>query len=183
MTAALTPTRPGFPSSSNRVDDEVPKPETPPTEGESWQEKLLGSLPLFVVGALCLAIAIELYSTGATTPSGTNGSVHLYPWALFFALAVTGIAAGVFVWFLEEEPAAPAEVAEAVSEPREEAPEWDESALEPEKPLYIRPRTWERYPLSPAEAGFESVPPDAVLNQIDEIEESLRKKPRKDEAD
>jgi len=183
MTAAASPTRSGFPSSTDWEDYEERAPVAPPGESETWREKLLGSLPLFVVGALCLAIAIDLYSTGATTPSGTNGSVHLYPWALFFALAVTGIAAGIFVWFLEEEPAAPAEVVETAIEPKEEAPEWDESALEPEKPFYLPPRTWERYPLSPAEMGFESVPPDAVLNQIDEIEESLRKKPRKEQTD
>ena len=164
-------------------DDEAAPPEVPADTTEPWKERLFGALPLLIVGGACLAIAVDLYFMGTTTDFGTNGSVHLYPWALFFALAVTGLAAGIFAWFLEEEPSAPAGAAPVGGESKEELPAWDESTLPPEKPLYLRPRTWEQYPGSPVDRGFESVPPDVVLNQLDEIEESLRKKPRPPDPD
>ena len=168
---------------SRTVDEtEVTAPET---RTESWSQKLYAALPLFIVGAGCLAVAIDLYYSGVTTR--LNGStVRLYPWVLFLALAVTGIAAGIFALLLEEEePTAAGETSASAAPPESTAPLWDESMLEPTEPTYVHPRTWERYPELPTEVGWtpaeprvERLPPDVVLVQIDEIEASLKKKSR-----
>ncbi len=166
---------------SNPPVDET-QGSAPGTETETWAERVYGALPLFIVGGICLVVAIDLYYSGVTTQLNGN-TVRLSPWVLFLALAVTGIAAGVFSLFLEEAALAPAEAEVAAKPTATPAPVWDESTVVPTKPAYVRPRTWERYPefpegvgWSPAEPRVERVPPDVVLIQIDEIAASLRKK-------
>ena len=151
---------------------------------ETWGEKLYAALPLFIVGGACLAVAIDFYDSGASTPFMGNSAVRLAPWALFLALAVTGLSAGIFALLVEDEEPVPPEPV-TVSAPPAPAPPWDESTIAPAQPTLVRPRTWERHPLepgemvgwTPAEPTVERVPPDVVLVQIDEIAASLRKKP------
>ena len=79
----------------------------------------------------------------------------------------------------EEEPEAEAprvESATGVTPAPAPAPEWDESAIEPEGPTYLPSRTWERGFDANERSQAASVSPDSVLNQLDEIEASLRKK-------
>jgi hypothetical protein len=71
-------------------------------ERESWKERLLAALPLFVVGVVCVASAVFLYLSGAATTIGGSGTVHLRPWVLFVALGITGISAGTIALFAEE---------------------------------------------------------------------------------
>jgi len=150
---------------------------------ESWIEKFFAALPLFIVGWVCLALTFELYFSGTVTQLGGGGSVHLQPWALFLALAVTGLAAGTFAMLTEEEPTDVSEAAEPPPAVPSAVPAWDESLLEAEASELPPPRTWER------SAGWsegpiaESVPPEAVLSQLDEIEASLRKKSRPPSSD
>jgi hypothetical protein len=81
----------------------VPAPsDDEPTEGDSLTERFYAALPLFVVGGACVAAAVYLYVSGAATTVGGNGSVHLRPWVLFLALAITGIAAGTIVLLDQE---------------------------------------------------------------------------------
>ncbi|HYB79196.1 MAG TPA: hypothetical protein VEG66_05495 [Thermoplasmata archaeon] len=160
-------------------------PKVPP---ETWGEKVYAALPLFVVGGACLAVALDFYFSAASTPFLGSSSVRLAPWALFLALAVTGLSAGVFALLIEDEEPVPAPVrarpVAPVPQPSPAPPLWDESTLAPAKPSHFRPRTWERHApapedfagWSPAEPRVERVPPDVVLVQIDEIVASLRKK-------
>lgn len=161
---------------------------------EPWEERILGALPLFVVGAACLAVAVEFYATGAVTALGGNNSVHLRPWVLFLALGITGVAAGIVALFLEEEPepvpAVPAAPVPAPAPPPPAMPEWDESLVEPEPSLSPRRRTWEiEWDLDTASpsAASSAAPSTAlssdILEQIEEIEASLRKKPRRPPSD
>jgi len=76
-------------------------------EVESWNERFLGALPLFVVGGACTASAVFLYISGVATTVGGNGSVHLRPWVLFLALAITGLSAGTIALFADGEAEAP----------------------------------------------------------------------------
>ena len=152
---------------------------------ETWEEKLYAALPLFILGGACLAVAVDFYQSGATTPFAGSSSVRLAPWGLFLALAVTGFSAGIFALLLEDEEPTPAEPPViARPPPSPSAPVWDESSVLPEKPAYVRPRTWEQHVLepedvvgwTPVEPRTERVSPDVVLVQIDEIAASLRKK-------
>jgi len=77
-----------------------PSPDAP-AESEGWQESVFAALPLFIIGALCLLLAIDLYLSGTTTAFGGNGSVNLRPWVLFVALGITGIAAGTVALWIE----------------------------------------------------------------------------------
>lgn len=167
-------------SGSSNSTNPVESPESPP---ESWSEKLYAALPLFIVGGACLAVAVDFYTSGAAAPFMGNSSVRLAPWALFLALAVTGLGAGVFALLMEDEEPVPAEPV-AASPPLAPVPPWDESTITPEKPSYVPPRTWEQHPIepgdiagwSPAEPRVGRVSPDVVLVQIDEIAASLRRK-------
>ena len=162
------------------------EPALPPVEAptETWGEKLYAALPLFIVGGACLAVAVDFYDSGAVTQFAGGSSVRVAPWALFFALAVTGISAGIFALFVEDEEPVPAEPVAVTAKPAP-APAWDESSITPATPAYVRPRTWEQHPFepedvagwSPAEPKTERISPDVVLVQIDEIVASLRKKP------
>ena len=160
----------------------VTDPESP---AETWGEKLYAALPLFVVGGACLAVAVDFYASGASAPFMGNSSVRLAPWALFLALAVTGLSAGIFALLAGDEEPSRAETVVALPEPASPSlPPWDESTITPAKPSFVRPRTWEQHPLepgdivgwTPAEPRVERVSPDVVLVQIDEIAASLRKK-------
>ena len=181
MSASELATR--WPAGSELTDDGT-SATAPEAGAETWAQKLFAALPLFIVGIGCLAVAVDLYYSDVTTQ--LNGStVRLYPWVLFLALAVTGIAAGIFSLLVEEGPSTPAEVGVAEVPPETAAPAWDESTLEPTEPTYVHPRTWERYPELPTEVGWtpaeprvERLPPDVVLVQIDEIEASLKRKSR-----
>ena len=161
--------------------EDSPSSEVP---AETWGEKLYAALPLFIVGGACLAIAIDFYDSGATTPFAGDSSVRLAPWGLFLALAVTGFSAGIFALLLEEEEPAPAEPVTVSAKPPTPAPAWDESSIAPARPTYLRPRTWEQHSLepgdvvgwSPVEPHVERTSPDVVLVQIDEIAASLRRK-------
>lgn len=169
----------GASSPSGRRPAAAPNAVEPSREPESLRERVLGSLPLFIVGGLCLALAVDLYLTGTVSRFGSNGSVRIEPWVLFFALAVTGISAGIFALLLEGVPVAQVEAEPApVVAPPTTTPEWDESTIEPEKPTYVPPRTWERYPDLPETPTAAPMPYDSVLDQIDEIAASLRKRPQ-----
>ncbi len=160
----------------------VDPPVAPATE--TWTERIFGALPLFVVGGICIGIAVDLYYMSATAEIAGVRSARISPWVLFVALGVTGLAAGIFAVFSEEEPevAPTPRTTPATSAPL--TPAWDESNLVPDKSGYVRPRTWEQYPIepgdvigwSPVEPGTEHVSPDVVLVQIDEIAASLRRK-------
>jgi len=148
------------------------------TARETWGDKVYAALPLFIVGLGFLAVTFDLYFSGDAASVGRGGGIRLQPWALFLALSVTGLAAGTFALLIEDEDAtvaapALAPVTEAPSAP---VPEWDESTLEPEEPTFVRPRTWEQYPDIPEGSTSASEPRDAVLDQIDEIRASLRRK-------
>jgi hypothetical protein len=154
-------------------------PSHPPsggsTEQESWAERFYAALPLFIVGAACVVVALELYGAGTVTTLGGNGSVHLRPWILFVALGITGICGGTVALFVKDAFVELPEVREPVTPPRP-APAWDESLLEPEPRTFGRRRTWETGEDSFASGTAEPSPPDGVLDQIDEIAASLRKK-------
>ena len=146
---------------------------------ETWGDRLAAAIPLFAVGTACLVIAIDLYFSSTATFLGQKGSVHLEPWTLFLALAVTGLAAGTFTMLLEEEPTAPVEPTRAapaaVPPSAPIAPEWDESTLEAERPMFPR-RVWELDSGLPEERPSAAPSDTAILDQIDAIAESLRKK-------
>jgi len=155
------------------------------TSYESWGEKVYAALPLFIVGGACLAVTVDFYLSRATTPFVGNSSVRLAPWALFLALAVTGLSAGVFALLVEDEEPIPAEPVAATPRSSPAAP-WDESTVIPSQSSHLPPRTWEQHSIeaedlagwSPAEPQVTGrVSPDVVLVQIDEIAASLRKKP------
>jgi hypothetical protein len=163
----------------------TPSRETAPSS-ETWQERLFAALPLFIVGGACLALTFDFYLTNTATGIGSSSGVRLQPWSLFLALAITGIAAGTFAMFVEdEEPATVAPTVAPVSTTPSASPttpvpaavpEWDESVIEPEKQTYVPFRIWERPPDANERSQAASVSPDLVFNQIDEIEASLRKK-------
>lgn len=169
-----------WPSSTN--PSEAATAAAHPTE--TWGEKLYAALPLFIVGGACLAVAVDFYESGATTPFAGNTSVRLAPWTLFFALAVTGLSAGIFALLMEDEEPAVTELVVARAKAPSAVPPWDESTITPAGPTYVRPRAWEQHTLepedvvgwTPVEPGAERVSPDVVLVQIDEIAASLRKK-------
>ena len=181
---------PASPAVSARASASLARPESSPVDvgddagAETWSEKVYAALPLFLVGGACLVVAVELYSTGTTASFGGSSAARLYPWALFLALGVAGLAAGTFALLVEDEPS-PTVALEAASPPPAPASAvWDESTIAPGKPGFVRPRTWEQYPELPTEVGWstpsprvEAVPPDVVLVQIDEIAASLRRKP------
>jgi len=172
-----TATSPGFRSSRPGFHP-APATRSPPAEPEpeTWEERAVGALPLFVVGVACLAVAVEFYTTGAVTSFGGNSSVLLRPWILFAALGVTGVAAGVVSLFLEDEAEPPRAVSAAAPARRPAVPAWDESLIEPEPRVPLRRRTWETELDSLDGGGVPSASSDAVLHQIEEIEASLRKK-------
>jgi len=167
---------------SPRADGRPSTPEsTGPPAGpprETLVEKLYAAFPLFVVGGICLVIALDFYFTGAVESLGKNGVVHLQPWGLFFALAVTGLSAGTFTMVVgeDEEPAviAPA----AAPAPARELPEWDESSLASEAPLFPSRRSWEVESEYRGGVTAGGASDQLILNQIDDIAASLRKKPR-----
>jgi hypothetical protein len=130
---------------------------------------------LFIVGAACIVVALELYGAGTVTSLGGSGSVHLRPWILFVALGGTGICGGTAALFLSDALAEPPEVVEPVAPPHP-APAWDESLLELEPRVYGRRRTWETDDEPFVSGTSKPSPPDGVLDQIDEIAASLRRK-------
>lgn len=157
---------------------------TPESPRETWGEKLYAALPLFIVGGACLAIAVDFYYSRAAMPPVDHSSVRLATWALFLALAVTGLSAGVFALLVEDEAPVLMEAPVIEPPPPVSVAPWDESTITPAKPSYVRPRTWEQHPLgpediagwTPAEPRVERISPDVVLVQIDEIAASLRRK-------
>ena len=183
----MTPASPGLSASASASfsrTESSPVDDAGGAETETWSKKVYAALPLFIVGGACLAVAVELYSSGTTANFGGNGAARLYPWALFLALGVTGFAAGTFALLAEDEPTPTVAVEAASPPPSPTSAAWDESTIAPAKSGYVRPRTWERYPELPTEVGWstpvprvEAVPPDVVLVQIDEIAASLRRKP------
>lgn len=176
---ASTPTATAWPVRSTDTGGSGVTPVASVLPTESWGEKLFAALPLFFVGGACLAVAIDLYYTGITGQFGANRSVHLELWALFLALAVTGLAAGVFAMLVEDEFEEIAPVVVPVAEPSPPVPEWDESAIKPEEePSLLGPRPWERYPNLTEGPVADAAPTATVLSQLDEIEASLRKRPR-----
>jgi len=154
-------------------------PSQAPPEGsaeqESWAERLYATLPLFIVGAACIVVALELYGTGTVTALGGNSSVHLRPWILFVALGITAICGGTVALFVDDAFVEPHPATEVVALPRP-APDWDESLLEPEPTVHRRRRTWELEAESLEEKRSEPSPREGILDQIDEIAASLRKK-------
>jgi len=161
--------------------EDTASPDQP--EAETWSERVFAAIPLFAVGGACLAITIDLYFTANVTLFGQRASTHLQPWVLFLALAVIGLGAGVFTVFFEEESApGPGSPPETVAPPVPESPrvaaEWDESNLAPEPPLLLPRRLWELDPFTSEERRAPTPSDDTVMHQLDEIEESLRKKAR-----
>ena len=144
---------------------------------ESWSERLYAALPLFVVGGLCLAVALVLYTEGAVTSLGGSQAAHLQPWILFVALAITSLAGGTVALFAEEPrveelPASAPVVVPPIPRDRE----WDESLIEPEeKPFRPAYRALDNDELMQGPIA-EAVPPDMFLHQLDELEVSLKKK-------
>jgi hypothetical protein len=153
-----------------------------PTEFESsprhvaWAERFAAAFPLFFVGVACLVVSYEMYVAGTVSVFDGNSSVHLQPWLLFLALGITGVSAGIVTLFVEEEPAGPSGLEAAVATSPTQ-PVWDESSIEGKSTGLARRRTWEaRWNSLDAEPS-EGSATDAVLDQLDEIERSLRKKP------
>jgi hypothetical protein len=146
-------------------------------EVESWSERFYAALPLFFVGGACVVVAVELYVTGNVTAFGGNISVRLRPWILFLALGITGLSAGIVALFAEEETEEPRDLGKAVVAPPP-APAWDDSWIEPETRVIPRHRTWETGSGALDGSPAEPSSPDLVLQQLDEIELSLRKKHR-----
>ena len=152
-------------------------------ERETWTERLVAALPLFVVGALCVGVAVDLYYSGTTTDWAGVRSARFSPWVLFLALGVTGLAGGVLALLVEDERAATEPTPAVPPSSTSGSPAWDESSILPGKSGHFHPRTWEQYPEIPTEVGWtsveprvEAVPPDVVLIQIDEIAASLKRK-------
>jgi hypothetical protein len=146
---------------------------------ETWGERVYASLPLFIVGAAFLAVTLDLYFSGASPGVGRNGGIDLEPWALFLALAITGLAAGTFALLIEDDESSTVATPPPTSVPESppvEVAEWDESTLEPEEAVPVRPRIWERYPDVSPTAASATDGRDPVLDQIDEIQDSLRRK-------
>lgn len=172
-----------YASSRTRSAPAATSSESAPTsegiETETWADRLFAAIPLFVVGAACLAIAIDLYFTADLTFLGQKGSARLQPWTLFLALAVTGLAAGTFaLLFPEEEPPSPAPEPSTAPATPESSPAWDESTLETEGEPLLPKRSWELDFFTAQESPGPPPSDDAVLHQLDEIEASLRKKTR-----
>ncbi len=152
--------------------------DAPPEDSagqDSWAERFYAALPLFIVGAACIVVALELYGAGTVTALGGNSSVHLRPWILFVALGITGICGGTVVLFVDDAFVEPRPVKETVAPPRP-APDWDESLLEPAPTVHRRRRTWELEAESLEDEHAEPSLPEGILDQIDEIAASLRKK-------
>lgn len=150
-----------------------PEPETSIAK-ESWGERLYAALPLFIVGAVCVVIAFELWAPGAVAGWGGSDTVRFRPWILFLALAITGISGGTAAVFTEDSLAA--ETRDLVSPPLP-PPVWDESAIEPIGRTSASESNWDSgWELLEDEVG-KPRPFVLVLNQLDEIKESLRKKP------
>ncbi|MGP8158313.1 MAG: hypothetical protein ACLPWO_01685 [Thermoplasmata archaeon] len=154
-------------------------PSQAPPEGsdeqKSWAERLYAALPLFIVGAACIVVALELYGAGTVTALAGNDSVHLRPWILFVALGITGICGGTVALFVDDAFVEPHPATEVVAPPRP-APDWDESLLEPEPTAHRRRRTWELGADALEDERAKPSPSDGILDQIDEIAASLRKK-------
>lgn len=194
--------------------------------GETWSERFLAALPLFVVGVVCVAAAVYLFISGAATTVGGNGSVHLRPWILFLALGISGLSAGTIALFAEETTSSPAADAgtrtpgpspsspastslRTFAPPHERHPTsafeglpspagvpaartgsvpsrpsvtsriWDESDIAVATPSSIPKDLWDESPEEFEAAASRPAPPEVVLNQLDELEASLRKKPGK----
>ena len=143
---------------------------------ESWEERFSAAIPLFIIGSACLVVAVELYFSGTAT-SFAGSSVRLRPWILFVALGVTGIGAGAVALFTKgSEWESPSRTdAESASSP---TAEWDESEIEPVSRSSLGPLYGDE---GEDPIGGSEPPPlraDLVLSQLDEIEESLRRRSR-----
>ena len=150
-------------------------------------ERFYASLPLFFVGAVCILIAVLLDATGSVTAFGGSSSVHLQPWVLFVALGITGVSAGTIALFSEDVDSEDlgAEPMEVASRERSRGlaapvsgPAWDESQIVPES---SPSRTiWRPSDVADLLGGEVAEPsaPDVVLRQLDDLEVSLRRKPR-----
>lgn len=153
--------------------DEPPAPDGVPSAG-AWHERVEAALPLFILGAVCIFVAVVLYFEGAYT--SLAGAAHLEPWILFVALGITALG-GATVVLLAEDPydEAPVVAVEAPVLPAS-APVWDESLLEPEakpvRPVYHQLDDAELMEGPVADAS----PPDIFLRQLDDLEVSLRRK-------
>jgi hypothetical protein len=153
-------------------------------ETESWREKLFAALPLFLVGGVCIAVAVLLYLQGTVTTFGGASSVRLQPWILFVALGITGISAGMVAMLSEDLPPVASEVGKEIPSPvgskaRTVSPPVGGTVSAP-RPAVTPPIWAEDWgPDSEAfkAAAAPSSPPDVILRQLDELEVSLRKKP------
>jgi hypothetical protein len=213
----------------------------PWNETETWRERVLAALPLFVVGGACTGLAVSLYFAGTTAHFGASGTVLLRPWVLFVALGITGLSAGVVALFAEDPLEAPRERVTAPARPpppilsREKIPfffgrsresypgptprersgvparvgpaartssvaagslapltpgrpavnarAWDESSIPIAEPHRHPKEVWDESPEEFEAAAAKPAPPAVVLSQLDDIEESLRKKPATSRAD
>jgi len=72
------------------------------TEKETWRERFLAALPLFIVGAVCVLISVYFYLLGDMGIFAGNGAVHLRPWILFVALGITALSAGTVAILAED---------------------------------------------------------------------------------
>lgn len=178
------------PTSVRRSMGVAPPSPEPSSETETWSERVYATLPLFLVGGACLAIAVQSYLSGTVMGLG-SGNARLQPWVLFLALGLTGVSAGTFALFLEEPPTpspeTPKTVAPKVVAPRaaapkvavapaSRAPEWDESTIVPEARAPTPRRSWEAYTLPANEPVAPPATSDYFLDQLDEIAASLRRK-------
>ena len=145
------------------------------SEQESWGERIYAALPLFIVGGACIVVSLQFYMAGADASFGGNSSVALRLWVLFAALGVTGVCAGTVALFAKESLVEPVETEEAVAAPSP-PPDWDESSIDPDPMALGRRRTWETDERWLTAASSEVSASDGVLDQIDDIEQSLRKK-------
>lgn len=175
MTSSSVSLRAGWADARTSTPPSDPSPGAS-GEQESWAERFYAALPLFIVGGVCVGMALDLHSAGPGTSFGGDGSVALRPWILFLALGITGVCAGVVALFAKDPFADTLEAKDGVPLHRP-APDWDESLLEPEPATVRRRRTWEISGYSLEDSASGPTSSDGALDQIDEIEEALRKKP------
>jgi len=146
------------------------------THPETWEERFSAAVPLFLVGSACFVVAVELYFSGTLTALG-GSAVRLRPWILFIALGVTGLGAGITALFTEDSPTASGVSAEPVPAP-DLVPDWDESRLDSVPRSSLGPLYAEEEGEDLGGPAAAALPADLVLSQLDEIEESLRRRSR-----
>lgn len=87
------------------------------TEDESWSERIYAALPLFIVGIVCVVVAILLYLEETASAFGASDSVRLHPWILFVALGITGLSSGTVALFAEDVLTEPTRLSPPISAP------------------------------------------------------------------